>query len=189
MERVGPFFSNERSRMALRIGNGLGAIAMAISISACYTIEVETVEEWCAQISGEDLYERAPFWATFPAIRFHGESLRDAYVTLLNESMLEKVQSRASRMAWRDGAVLHVENLGNLLVVDPDTIIAEWRAGIERGITFNELDQADKCLYGGITSLFDQLVVHSADHDGVRWIDETLTTIDTERQTRLRDPI
>jgi len=165
----------------------------ALAVTSCYTVEVDSVEEWCAQITGEDLYERAPFWAAFPGIRFLGDSIRADYGVYIDEALMEQVDSRADRMAWVEGTTLHIVNVANLLVIEHDTIIGEWRTGIERAT--NAFDEyvaefdADRCFFGGIASLFDTLVIHSAEPDGFGWGDEWTTVILTERRALLDDPL
>ena len=169
----------------------LMVLAGALTMTSCYTVEVDSWEEWCAQITGEDLYERAPFWAAIPSIRFWGDSIRADYGVFLDESLMEAVGSRADRMAWVEGTTLHVENVANLLVIEHDTIIAEWRAGIERAKAFEYVAEfdADRCLFGGIASLFDTVVIHSAEPDGFGWDEEWTTVILTERRALLDDPL
>src|SRR5688572_10286388 len=67
----------------------LGALAVA-ALSGCSTHDVDTVPEWCEQISGVDITEKyAPFWADFPGVRFHGDAIRDDFVRSMNEVAMQ----------------------------------------------------------------------------------------------------
>jgi len=138
-------------------------------------------------ITGVDIQKKyAPFWAVFPGVSFHGDAIRNSYTEFLNKSHLEKVQNRAPKMAWREGAQLHLVNLSSFLVIEPEKIIQEWRRGIESDIANKLKDPADVCLYGTLTSMFDALHIHSmkADALGAKWTD-TVTVIAIEREKRL----
>ena len=64
----------------------------------CWNLEVDTVEEWCEQISGVDLIEKySPFWAGIPMVTLNPEAIRDDFVGFLNASLLEKVEHRAQK--------------------------------------------------------------------------------------------
>lgn len=101
------------------------ALMYLLMLVGCSNHEVDTAEEWCEQISGIDLYDKyAPFWAVFPSVSFNAEAIRDDFVKLLNTSLLQKVEYRSERMAWRDGTDLYMENLSTLLVIEPDEVVS-----------------------------------------------------------------
>jgi hypothetical protein len=153
----------------------------------CSEHKVDTFPKWCEQITGVDIQKKyAPFWAVFPGISFHGDAIRDSYTEFLNKSHLEKVQNQAPKMAWREGAQLHLVNLSSFLVIEPEKVIDEWRKGIELDKEHKLKDPADVCLYGTLTSMFDALHIHSmkADASGSKWTD-SVTVISTDRDKRL----
>ena len=153
----------------------------------CAEQKVDTFQEWCEQISGEDLDKKyRPFWAVIFSVSFNGDAIRDDYTEFINKLHLEKVEHRASKMAWREGTELHLINLSSLLVVEPEQIIEEWRHGIEISKEYKHDDPASKCLYGSLTSLFDSLHIHSKESDvfGKNWT-EKITVIPTDREQRL----
>lgn len=161
-------------------------------LTACSVHEVTTMEEWCQQISGVDLIEKnAPFWAIFPGVTFKADAIRDDFVAFLNRALLEKVENRTPKMAWRDANDLHVKNLSTYFEIEPETVIEEWRANIELSKTFKDPDDAHRCFYGTITSLFDSVNIHSGTWDppGFHLVRDDVTTIDTERHQRLKDPL
>ncbi len=167
------------------------SLPLALAL-ACSNHEVDTADEWCEQITGVDLYEKyAPFWAVLPSVSFSGEAIRDDFVANLNQALMEKVDGRADRMAWRDGTQLHIENLSSLFEVDPQEIIGEWRAGIDRANRFETLDLADECLFGSVVSLFDGVKIHSFEQGEFHLSPgtTTVTELDTERRERLPDAI
>lgn len=153
-------------------------------ISGCSEYKVDTYPKWCEQITGVDIQKKyAPFWAVFPGVSFHGDAIRDSYTEFLNKRHLEEVQNRAPKMAWRDGAQLHLVNLSSFLVIEPEKVIEEWRKGIELDNAHKLRDSADICLYGTLTSMFDALHIHSmkADALGTKWTD-SVTIIPTDRE-------
>lgn len=156
-------------------------------ILGCAEHKVDTFQEWCEQISGEDLDEKyRPFWALIFGVSFDGDAIRDDYTEFLNKVHLEKVNNRAPKMAWREGVELHLVNLSSLMVVEPEKIIEEWRNGIELSKQYKHTDPESKCLYGTLTSLFDSLHIHSMQSDvfGKNWTDK-VTVIPTDREKRL----
>ena len=109
----------------------LFSLFMVASVTACSEHVVDTFPEWCEQISGVDLKEKyAPYWAVMFSVRFDGDAIRDDLVKFLDDTHMQKVERRAPRMAWREGTELHLVNLSSLLVIEPETIIAEWRKGV-----------------------------------------------------------
>ena len=117
---------------------------------------------------------------------FDGDAIRDDFVKFLNDSHMQKVQGRIPRMAWREGIDLHLVNLSSLMVVEPEQIIGAWKRGIEASKTFAKQDPRDQCLYGTVTSMFDNMHIHSMTSDalGRNWNDD-VATIPTERAIRL----
>lgn len=166
--------------------------AIAAGILGCSHYEVTTLEDWCDQIAGVDLIKKhEPFWSVLPAISFYGDAIRDSYTALMDSLGLAKVEHRADRMAWREGTVLHMENLSTLMEVDPDTIISEWREGIERAQSGESLDYGDRCVFGGLISLFDTLYIHSGEWDamGLTQVADHITALDTKRRATQKNPI
>ncbi|MBX9630525.1 MAG: hypothetical protein K2X67_08390 [Burkholderiales bacterium] len=162
-------------------------IALVTVLTGCSEHKVDTFPEWCEQIAGVDIQKKyAPFWAVFPGVSFHGDAIRDSYTDFLDKSHLEKVQNRVPKMAWREGAQLHLINLSSFFDTEPNRVIAEWRKGIELDIADQLKDPSDVCLYRTLTSMFDSLHIHSMEADalGQRWTD-AVTVIPTERQKRL----
>lgn len=159
-------------------------LIIAFSIFGCAEHKVDTVEEWCEQISGVNLEAKyRPFWAVIFSVSFDADSIRDEYTEMLNKLHLEKVENRAPKMAWREGTDLHLVNLSSLLVAEPEKIIDEWRKGIELSKQFKDQDPVNKCLYGTLTSLFDNLHIHTMESDvfGKNWT-EKITVIPTDRE-------
>lgn len=168
-------------------------MVLLLLLPACYTVEVDNAELWCVQLTEGDLYDLAPAWAVLPGVRFHGDDIRMSYAALLDEAYMEKVNDRSDRMAWVEGTTLHMESLGNLMDLEHEVFIQEWREGIRRAEAYETTDDEDRCLYGSVTSLFDQLVIHTADHDGIQWVneEEVLIPIGTRDELRAKglDPI
>lgn len=162
-------------------------VIIALLFVGCADHKVDTFQEWCEQISGEDLDEKyRPFWAVIFSVSFDGDAIRDDYTESLNKLQLEKVENRAPKMAWREGTELHLVNLSSLLVIEPEKIIEEWKRGIGLSNQYKHTDPAKKCLYGTLTSLFDSLHIHSMKSDafGKNWTDK-VTIIPTDREKRL----
>lgn len=167
-------------------------LVFILTLSGCSHHRVTTALEWCEQISGVDLMEKhAPFWAVFPGISFAGDSIRDDFVVMLNEPLMDKVGHRTDRMVWREGANLHLENLSTLMEIEPESVITGWQAGVRRANMNRETDDADRCLFGSVVSLFDSVHIHSGiwDGAGIRVVKDSVTTISTERRARLTNPI
>tara|TARA_R110000787_G_scaffold274267_1_gene382152 strand:- start:203 stop:931 length:729 start_codon:yes stop_codon:yes gene_type:complete len=159
----------------------------AIVVAGCSEHRVDTFPEWCEQITGEDLREKhGPPWAVVFSVSYDGEAIRDDYAKFLNELHIEKVNNRAPKMAWREGANLHLINLSSLLVIESEKVIDEWRKGIELAKEYKHEDKADMCLYDTLASMFDTLNIHSLspDNPGVVRADD-ITVIDTDRGKRL----
>lgn len=162
-------------------------VLVAFLIVGCAEHRVDTFQEWCEQIGGEDLDKKyRPFWAVIFGVSFDGDAIRDDYTDSLNKLHLEKVANRAPKMAWREGTELHLVNLASLMVIEPEKIIEEWRNGIELSKQYKHTDPASKCLYGTLTSLFDSLHIHTMEPDalGKNWT-EKITVIETDRESRL----
>ena len=153
----------------------------------CSKHKVDTVEEWCEQITGVDLNKKyMPFWAITLAVTYDADAIRDEFVNILDTLFLEKVNNRSPKMAWRDSTTIHIVNLSSLMMINPDSVINEWRIGIDLSNSFSHDDFASKCLYGTLTSLFDTLYIHTMDSNvfGKDWKDE-ITIIPTKRDSIL----
>jgi hypothetical protein len=173
--------------MDKRIMLKIFVVVVAFINFGCAEHKVDTAQEWCEQIGGEDLDEKyRPFWAVIFRVSFDGDAIRDDFTEILNKLHLEKVNNRAPKMAWREGTELHLVNLSSLMVVKPETIIEEWRNGIELSKQYKHTKPANNCLYGSLTSLFDSLHIYTMDSDvfGKEWT-EKITVIPTDREKRL----
>jgi len=162
-------------------------LLIIIGLFGCAEYKVDTVDEWCEQISGVDLgAKHRPFWAVIFGVSVDGDSIRNEYTEMLNKLHLEKVENRTPKMAWREGTDLHLVNFSSLLVVEPEQIIDEWRRGIELSKQFKHQDSLNKCLYDTLTSLFDNLHIHTMESDvfGKNWT-EKITVISTDREKKL----
>ncbi len=167
---------------------GIAALALvATLLNGCANHRVDTVPEWCEQITNVNLQEKyQPFWAVIFSVSIEADAIRDHYVAFLNDTYMEKVQKRSPRMAWREGTQLHLINLSTLLVLDPSEFIAEWRKGIEADNANAIKDRGGRCLYGTLTSLFDSLHIHSIELDALgREEKDEITVLSTEREARL----
>ena len=73
-------------------------------------------------------------------------------------------------------------------MIEPEKIIGEWRKGIEIAKRYEHDTDADACLYGTLTSMFDSFHIHSMESDalGRKWTDE-VTVIPTGRKERVGD--
>jgi hypothetical protein len=161
-------------------------VALTLTFAGCSEHVVDTFPEWCEQITGVDL-EKKYAWSPLFVVSFDGDAIRDDYTKFLNDALMEKVESRAPKMAWREGTELHLVNLSSFLALEPEKVIAEWRKGIEKAKEPEPKDSADTCLYGTLISMFDSLHIHSMERDALgEWVDDT-TVIPTERQERLGD--
>jgi hypothetical protein len=148
---------------------------------------IDTFAEWCEHIAGVDLQQKyQPLWAVVFSVSFDGNAIRDDFAKFLNESHMQKVEDRIPRMAWREGTDLHFVNLSSLMEVEPQEIIEAWKRGIDASKTLAKQDPRDACLYGTVTSLFENMHIHSMTSDalGRNWKHE-ITTIPTERAVRL----
>ena len=173
--------------MSKRIVLTILFVVIVFIISGCSEHKVDTFQEWCEQISGEDLAEKyRPFWAVIFGVSFDAETIRDDYTEILNQLHLNRVNNRAPKMVWREGTELHLVNLSSLWVIQPEKIIEEWKNGIELSKQYKHTDPDRKCLYGTLTSLFDSLHIHSMKSDvfGKKWTEE-VTVIPTDREKRL----
>lgn len=162
-------------------------VLLVLFLSGCSEHRVDSFTKWCEHLAGVDLHKKyAPSWSVFPSVSYHGDAIRDSYVDFLNKTHLEKIENRAPKMAWREGAQLHLINLSSFLMIEPEAVIAEWRQGVEAQISGKETNPADICLYGTLISMFDSLHIHSmkADALGTNWTDN-VTVISTEREHRL----
>ena len=74
-------------------------------------------------------------------------------------------------------------SLSSLSVIEPEKVIAGWRNGIDKAKRYEHGDRVDTCRYGTVTSLFDNLRIHSMKSDtlGRNWRNE-VTVIRTERK-------
>ena len=154
-------------------------------LAACYNVPIDTMQKWCEHVYLDvDLTEKyAPAWAILPSVSFEYDSVRTHYVSLLNQQMLEVVQHRADRMAWRDSTDLHIESLATLMEVHPDSIIGGWKDGLQRVRNGNAEDPADACFFGTAASLFDRVHIHTGIWDSARLqlLQDSVTILATGR--------
>ena len=166
----------------------IGAIA-SILVSGCYEHKVDTVPKWCEQISGVDFEAKySPFWAVIFSTSFDAEAIRDDYARNLNEIYVQKTENRTDQMAWREGASLHLVNFSTYFTVDPNEFIDEWRRGIALGWESNSRDKGEVCLFGTLTSMFDDVRVHTITPSAIGVLPDDpdeVTILSTEREKRL----
>ncbi len=165
------------------------SLVSLLALAACAEHRVDTFSEWCEQITGVDLEEKySPFWAVIFSVSFDGNGVRDDYVQFLNNTLLKVVENRADRMAWRDGADLHLQNVSGLMDVEPEVAISDWQAGIARHLNSESEDDSDVCFFGTVASMFDGVTIYSTEFNALgQIIGETVTAISTERVERLGD--
>ena len=130
------------------------------------------------------------FWSVIFSVSFDGDAIRDDFTTFMNDLHMEKIEKRAPKMAWREGTTLHLVNLSSFLMIEPEEVISRWRNGIEASKIYELKDRSEKCLYGTITSMFDNFYIHSMESDalGKNWTDD-ITKIPTERRERLGEKV
>jgi hypothetical protein len=154
-----------------------------ILFSGCTEHRVDTFKEWCEQINGVKLQDaHSKSWTVIFSVSYKGDEIRDDFTKFLNESYLQKVQNRSKRMAWREGANLHLIGLSSLMGIEADEEVSMWKEKINLAKEFKSIDKGDTCLFGTVTSMFDSLTIHSMEYDGlgINWKDN-VTNIDTER--------
>lgn len=175
--------------MWMRLDRTAGMLTGVVLLLAlgCARHHVDTVPEWCEQITGVNLADKyQPFWGVIFSVSFDGDAIRDDFVREMNKLHLEKVQHRSPRMAWREGTAFHLINLSTLLQIEPVKIIEEWRQGIEADKAGEIRDRGGRCLFGMITSLFDSMHIHSITVDALgRDERDDVTVIPTDRESRL----
>lgn len=156
---------------------------LPLFLMGCYQHEIETFQEMCEYTNKEYV---SPPLAINVSISINDEAVMDDYVNYLNKSHMEEVNNRIEKMAWREGRDLHLVNFSSLLIVEPETIISEWKEGINLAKQYKQKDSAGRCLYGTLTRMFDSLHIHSMeDEDGWgNWKDE-VTIIPTDREAKL----
>jgi hypothetical protein len=135
--------------------------------------------------------KNAPFWAVLPSISFEGDSIRRDFAAMLDGPLMEKVGRRTDRMVWVEGTNLHMESLATLMDIHPDSIVTAWRVGLERAKTGHTTDDADRCLFGSIASLYDSVFIHTGiwDQGKLRLVRDSVVPFDMERRARLKNPL
>jgi hypothetical protein len=169
---------------------GVTLLLATLLVSACSTHVVNTADEWCEQLQGVDLMAKhSPFWAVLPSIQFDGNAIRADFAKKLNEVSLDSVQHRADRMVWVEGTDLYVVNVASLNVIEPETVISEWRTLVANGS--KAADQQDACVARSLFSLYDRVLIHTWVWDslGENVVRDDVTTIETDRRKALRHPI
>jgi hypothetical protein len=158
-----------------------------VSAGACYEVKIDTLQRWCEHVSGTDLTEKyAPAWALLPSVSFHYDEIRQSYVGLLDSLALARVKGRAPRMVWQTGTTLNVASPSDLLVIAPESVLADWRAGLARGVSGRTTDEGDECVFGTAASLFDTVAVHFGVQDVAgRFVGDTVVAVPTGRKQRL----
>lgn len=166
-------------------------LLLTLLLVGCINHEVDTFPEWCEQISGIDLESKyGKPWAPIFSVSFKSDKIRDDFTAFLNNSYVEKAEKRASKIVWREETILNIMNLSALFVIEPDAFISEWRHGVETAKTFSHTDPVDKCLYGTVTSLFDTVKIHTYELDSLgNIISDEVTIVNTDRKSRLKNPI
>lgn len=140
-----------------------------VCLLGCYkyeVIDVDTVDEWCYLIERND--ELGEYWGRREKFEFNHDAIREDYVSRLNATHLGETDNRITRVAWREEANLHLLNLAAVSDMDADAFTEEWQSKIAAAIRL-ELDrQEDVCLYRGIATLFDNVVIHTPQTDPVQ---------------------
>ena len=141
-------------------------IIIILFTSGCAEHHVDTVEEWCEEISGKNLaklYE--PSWGVFFSVYYNGEQIRDHYVKILNDAYTQKSEGRSDKMVWREGTELHMINLSALFLIDESEIVNAWKDGMESYRNRTLSSEEDICLYGTLSTAFDLLHIHAYEHN------------------------
>ena len=87
-------------------------VILALMTGGCSKHVVNDLPKWCDYLTGLDLEEKyKPFWALSFSVQFDEDAVRGDYVDWLNETLLEQVDNRAQRMAWREDMELHMINI------------------------------------------------------------------------------
>lgn len=162
---------------------------------ACYTLRVDTLEEWCDQISDVDLEAKyAPYWAPLFGVQFFQDSVAEDFTHFVDSLYVAKAEGRAERMAWREGrwhdpgtSILHLVNLSSLFVTEPHEFIDEWRTIIIAGDSADYRSGTSTCFERSVVGLFDSLIIHSEEYDLAGGIaSDSVTSLSTGREERLR---
>jgi hypothetical protein len=140
---------------------------------------VETVAQDCEVIQGN--YEH-PFWAVLTSTYWDEEALRDSYAETFNNLYLEKVENRADVMVWREGEILHMINLSSLFMIEPEEIISEWSEKLELAKRYMLDDEYERCIYGTLTRVFNELHIHSEEYLFNKVISSDITILYTDRE-------
>ncbi len=184
--------------------SALALILFSLFLS-CSNHEVDTVEEWCELISGVDLGKKyKPFWAVVSIVSLNRDAVRDNYVEIINNDLLDIVDNRAEIMAYSKDTDLHIVN-PSYLVIHPsfdigEVFISEWRNGIERikqGNFENKVIKypllfpqniKDSCFFWIAYSKFDQVKIHNFEWDQLKLdiVEDNVTEIETERPEILK---
>ena len=148
-------------------------------LAGCSEIKVDSFQQWCELISGEDLKDKyAKFWVIKLSVSIDKERIKDDFILFLNKSLLKKVQYRVPQMAWIKDNELHIVNLSSLLKIEPEIMIEKWQNGIKLALQKKHTDFVDICIYETVTRLFDILYIHTMKFDNKgRVIEDVVTPI------------
>jgi hypothetical protein len=159
----------------------LVSVFLHVLLAGCSEHKVDSFQEWCELISGEDLKAKyAPFWVINFSVTVDEDRIRNDYTFFLNRSFLKKAKYRVSRMAWRKNNELHIVNLSSLLRINPERMIEKWRHGIELALAKKHTNSIDICLYETLSQLFESLHIHTmkVDEEG-KVVQDDVTVIPT----------
>jgi len=157
-----------RKKLIISIILNLAGILVLFG-AGCSEIKVDSFQKWCELITGEDLKDKyAKPWAIKISVSLDEDRIRDDFVSFLNRSLLNKVQYRTSRMAWKKDNELHIVNLSSFQNIAPEIMIDKWRQGIRLALQGKHIDFTDICIYETVTRLFKKLYIHTIkfDEDG-----------------------
>lgn len=130
-------------------------------------IEVDTVAGWCDYMQGFGV-EQGEYWPLPIKFEVDLDASRDDYVSTLNATHLEKTQNRMARLAWREKTTLHLLNVAAVSDIDADAFTEKWQSKIAAAKRQELDEQEDVCLYRGIATLFDNVVIHTPRTDSVQ---------------------
>jgi hypothetical protein len=171
-------------------------LLVLISLGGCYTLKVDTLEEWCDQISDVDLEAKySPFWAGLFAVQFLQDSVADDFTRRIDSLYVAKTEGRADHMAWREGSwgqpgssKLHLVNLASLFAIEPEEFVNEWRGVVRTGDTADYRTGAETCFERSVVGLFDSILVHYETYDLAGGLASDSTVgLSTGREARLEE--
>ena len=173
-------------RTALFQPRCLSLVVFPLVVSACYEVKVDTLQRWCENTSGTDLTDKyAPAWILLPSVSFDYSAVRADYTRIMDSLALDQVQWRSDRMAWLEGTNLHLESPSDLMMIAPESVLAGWKSGLDRAREGRTNDDADECVFGTASSLFDTVTIHFGVQDiAGQFVGDTTVKLLTGRTPR-----